>query len=375
MAQKTFPQFDPLVDPLDDNSLFLIDTGIKTFKATGAQLKQYTTGQVQDLISDFVLPSFESLYAKNLFQVTDSFDRVTRFAFNKNLSQIAAVRRGAPNNRIIGKSSFPGFQAASFAAGGPNSSARAWNDIVFAEALNMFVVVGNQQTNDQSIATAADGIWGTWILRNAIVTENLNGVTWSPQLSLLIAVGDGGKILKSPNGISWTEVTSGTSDQLISVTWSPELNLFVAVGDSSPYVVLTSSDGDNWSPSNFPGISSTTDRSVKWLKDKFYITTEAENGFCVSEDGSNWTRETVNAGWGSLAFTDITYFDELDLFFLMTNGPNGSYGPIVTNDFVNYEYIAVSDQILASIDYLKDLKGFMIGGSESNSIILESLKI
>jgi hypothetical protein len=51
-----------------------------------------------------------------------------------------------------------------------------------------------------------------------------------------VAVGEGGTILTSPDGVSWTARTSGTSNWLDGVAYGN--GLFVAVGDRG--TILTS---------------------------------------------------------------------------------------------------------------------------------------
>jgi hypothetical protein len=59
---------------------------------------------------------------------------------------------------------------------------------------------------------------------------------------LFVAVGPYGTILTSPDGVSWTRRTSGTSSWLSGVTYGN--GLFVAVGMSG--TILTSPDGVTW---------------------------------------------------------------------------------------------------------------------------------
>jgi hypothetical protein len=59
---------------------------------------------------------------------------------------------------------------------------------------------------------------------------------------LFVAVGEGGAILTSPDGVSWTARTSGTGDWLFGVTYGN--GLFVAVGEGG--TILTSRDGVSW---------------------------------------------------------------------------------------------------------------------------------
>ena len=57
-----------------------------------------------------------------------------------------------------------------------------------------------------------------------------------------VAVGAGGTILTSSDGISWTSRTSGTSQPLTGISYGG--STFVAVGASG--TILTSSDGTSW---------------------------------------------------------------------------------------------------------------------------------
>jgi hypothetical protein len=81
-----------------------------------------------------------------------------------------------------------------------------------------------------------------------------NGICWSPKLALFVVVGqnqsdqDHGAILVSADGILWTELKGSEFVGLASVTWSPALEIFVAVGTSTNGItfVYTSRDGYEW---------------------------------------------------------------------------------------------------------------------------------
>ena len=88
-------------------------------------------------------------------------------------------------------------------------------------------------------------------------------VTWSPSLSLFVAVGGHGpgQIITSSNGTSWTLVAEPTTNLLTSVCWCDALSLFVAVGGDTGtdlVKIVTSSDGVTWSVYNtgFQGFGS-----------------------------------------------------------------------------------------------------------------------
>lgn len=68
-----------------------------------------------------------------------------------------------------------------------------------------------------------------WHLRDPLPDGNvLNAVTYAN--CTFVAVGEGGTILTSPDGATWTVRSSGTSHSLGGVTYGNKT--FVAVGDS-----------------------------------------------------------------------------------------------------------------------------------------------
>ena len=82
-------------------------------------------------------------------------------------------------------------------AAGSQFTARI-NDVIFGGG--RFVAVGD----GGNIATSADGI--IWVPATTPVTTNIYGVTYGD--GLFVAVGAGGRILTSPNGSTWTDSTN-----------------------------------------------------------------------------------------------------------------------------------------------------------------------
>jgi len=80
-------------------------------------------------------------------------------------------------------------------------------------------------------ASSGSGAGTTWTLR-VPGFNNLNGVAYGN--GIFVAVGGGGTILTSRDGVSWIRQTSPTSERLESVTYGN--GTFVAVGEgwSSP---------------------------------------------------------------------------------------------------------------------------------------------
>ncbi len=157
-----------------------------------------------------------------------------------------------------------------------------------ASGSELFVAVGapvgaSRITSSAAIITSPDGI--TWTLRDSGVRQQLYHVTYGRGLFVAVGVcptdsndncSDNGAIITSPDGITWTARDSGIRTFINSVTYggASGSELFVAVGScptnsnrncSGDGVILTSSDGSNWTPrdsglqSNFFGIANRTE--------------------------------------------------------------------------------------------------------------------
>jgi hypothetical protein len=142
-----------------------------------------------------------------------------------------------------------------------------------------------------------------WVQRQSGTDADLSDVVWTG--SCLVAVGTGGTILTSPDGVRWIERQSGTHRPLRGVAWTG--STFVAVGGSmftgAPMndwdtgVVVTSSDGVNWrdvTPGRHHLLS-----DVAWTGGQFVAVGWFGTVF-TSPDGINWTERPtgVSRAWG-----------------------------------------------------------------------------
>lgn len=94
----------------------------------------------------------------------------------------------------------------------------------------------------QSIVTSTDGITWTPVWESNVVDwpHNISKLTYVS--NLFFAVGRDGTIVTSPDGVIWTEQTSGAVEWLNDLTYGS--GIFTAVGGNGK--ILTSSDGINW---------------------------------------------------------------------------------------------------------------------------------
>jgi hypothetical protein len=119
------------------------------------------------------------------------------------------------------------------------------------------------------------------------------GITWSeisdiPERTLSIAynsnnlfigVGINGSILKSDDGILWTEVESPTNQLLNKVIWADDR--FIAVGESD---ILMSIDGDNWIKCN--GDNNFILNDIAWNGSMFVAV--GASSIIASRNGMEW---------------------------------------------------------------------------------------
>jgi len=162
-----------------------------------------------------------------------------------------------------------------------------------------------------AILTSSDGIG--WTARDAGTAADLYGLVWTG--TQLVAVGVGkvglsgpffGVILTSPDGISWT-VRIPTTDDLSAVAWTGER--LVAVGsqleieDQEAATILTSPDGVVWAAptsAGYPGLS-----DVIWAGTQLVavgaFTPMGPGAVLTSPDGAVWTSRDSASSYPLLA--------------------------------------------------------------------------
>ena len=81
---------------------------------------------------------------------------------------------------------------------------------------------------------------GVWYERLSGLQHTLNDVVWNG--SQFVAVGDGGVILSSSDGVDWASQLSGTNENLNAITWDG--SQYLVAGDAA--TILRSADGKDW---------------------------------------------------------------------------------------------------------------------------------
>ena len=156
---------------------------------------------------------------------------------------------------------------------------------------------------------------------------------WCKELSLFVVVGQSGLIATSPDGVTWTTQTSGTSLQLEKIM--NKSGVLYAVGDAG---LLTSLDGVNW---NF--IIESADNSgfndIIFAISQFIIVGDFSL-MLTSLDGVTW-EEVNNARYiyKSIAYGDKKYIsvcEDYDVCMISKNGINWAFGGSITAKKVVY---------------------------------------
>ena len=198
------------------------------------------------------------------------------------------------------------------------------------------------------------------------VTNNaLNDVAWNG-VDALVAVGDSGVILRSPNGTSegWTDVSTVDAPQsLTGVTWESVNSQFLIVGAGS---TVLSGDGTNWIKEDLSNLAGAINlEDVAWLGDR-YISVGKSGAIVTSNvDGSVWTLQDAGA---NVATTSLNAVDNNNdrIVVVGTNGAilNSVDGviweeiPVPTNNDLNdiswdgsqFLVVGSNDTILTSPD-------------------------
>lgn len=124
----------------------------------------------------------------------------------------------------------------------------------------------------------------------------------------LLAVGQRGTILTSPDGTTWTARRSGTSSTLVDAAWGGGRWVLVGLGGT----ILTSPDGVSWTAQT----SGTTDalQGIAWSGTRFVATSASAARVFTSPDGLTWTAQPLGTGnallgiaWDGARFVCVGY--------------------------------------------------------------------
>ena len=150
----------------------------------------------------------------------------------------------------------------------------------------------------QAVAAGSTSSLSTEVVgtpQESITSNQLNDVAWNG-LDTLVAVGDSGVILNSPNGVAdaWVDTSAANVPvSLTGVTWDDANSQFLIVGAGS--TVLTG-DGTTWSQEDLSNLAGALNlQDVAWLGDRYIAV--GNSGVIVTSnvDGSIWNLQNAGA--------------------------------------------------------------------------------
>jgi len=137
------------------------------------------------------------------------------------------------------------------------------------------------------------GLTGAWTEESTGTVQDLYGVSYVN--GLFVAVGAGGTLLTSPDGITWTAQTSNTNNSLRHVAYgvsSSTVGNYVAVGDAG--TIVSSPDALTWTSQTIPTTQSFY--SVCFGPDLQFIAVGTAGTLAYSSSGADGSWSVANAG-------------------------------------------------------------------------------
>ena len=182
-----------------------------------------------------------------------------------------------------------------------SADGQSWNAAVAPGLPDLYAVTGNATNLNNPTSPPAllwvavgDGVsvysndGNYWYQGNlASGTSALRSLTHAG--GTFVAVGDGGTIVSTIDGMNWTPQTSNSSNNLNGVTYG---GIYVAVGDSG--TILTSGNGANWTPVLAAGISTNTNLRQVASFGSLSVAVGDAGTIVTSKDGANWYAQTLS---------------------------------------------------------------------------------
>ncbi len=190
---------------------------------------------------------------------------------------------------------------------------------------NLLVAVGE----DGTVLTSPDAV--NWTRRNTGTLNRLTGIVWSG--NQFVAVGHNGTILTSPDGVIWAVRNAGTTSYLDGVTWGG--GQFVAVGGST---ILISADGVTWSSFSLAS-SNTYLNAVVWSGTQFVAVGVQDNGsswvsaIFTSPNGVAWTQRGQGVSTGILFDVAWNGSQFVAVGYVTLTSPDGVTWTLRNNDY------------------------------------------
>ena len=197
----------------------------------------------------------------------------------------------------------------------------------------------------------------TWLDRTpANLVTGLNDVVWSG--SLFVAVGDVGKIVTSPDGITWTTRTSGTTQTLQGVYWDG--SRFLAVGDGA--TILSSANGTNWSTLH-TGAAEVRLQAVSYSGTRYVAAGSLSNSayMLTSVNGVTWT-ENLSVPQNGRSISGLAWSGQLFVASAAAEAFPNEAAVLVSQDGLTWVEVVASVDSPTTLCVIWDGSRFVAGG-------------
>ena len=209
------------------------------------------------------------------------------------------------------------------------------SNLVSLGSSGIFVASGNNGSLFSGMVSSTDGTI-SWTASNfTSVNANLNAISFNN--GKFLAVGNGGAILLSTDGTSWTQEISGTTKDLLAVC-----NYgagFIAIGTNG--TILTSSDGVIWA--TIPLVTTNTLYGITNGNGR-YVAVGAAGTIISSTDGINWQTSLTSSPLPDLKGVAFGA-PQLAYLYSIQNGYNTTNLPAAT-----FVAVGVNGILLTSLD-------------------------
>ena len=201
-----------------------------------------------------------------------------------------------------------------------------WSSVTWSPQLSLLIAVSNTNTS-LNIMSSSNGI--KWFPRIGSNTNNWTSICWSPELNLFAAVANSGttnRIMTSSDGITWSNQNNSYLHNWTSICWVPRVKLFMAVSNTGIYYrVMTSSDGTTWTMRYSPFYGNwNTIYDVPELNLTIAISDLGPEKIMYTYNGTEWFLGTININF---PLNSIVWADKLNKF-LVTSSNTYNYSNI-----------------------------------------------
>ena len=180
---------------------------------------------------------------------------------------------------------------ATWVSGGPIVGAPTMNALAYGAGI--YIAVGDGGTIERN-TNILDTSAGAWSPQTSGTIQDLYGVSYLN--GQFIAVGAGGTLLTSPDGVTWTARASNTNNNLRQVAYgvisTTLIGTYVAVGDAG--TIVSSTDAANWTSQTIPTTQSFY--SICFGPDLQFIAAGTNGTLAYSVTGADGTWAVGNAG-------------------------------------------------------------------------------